>query len=485
VFAQPGPRASVSVVDVTVVGGGIIGLATALALLKHPARPRVALIEAEASTSGGDAPFTPSLLPYGGRATGAGQGYLWLAHRDPASPLWGAAVASKALWAEWVGEEEGGAWMAGAEHRATGSLLLAPSTGGAGACAARAARLAAVGVACTPLSSAELAALEPALAGFPPGGGALLTHGDAQIDGRGAARALLDACRRVGRDGGRWVERVGAPVTGIKAGSASTSTSVTLADGSCLVAERGVVIAAGAWSGRLVAAALARTDPAAAAAWAAALAPRRGHLLVLRPPPAMPALRHGMMEAGYTRHYSGGGGGEEPAEGAVSLAGLDLAAADEEWGVVFTAAPDASGTSLLIGSSREDADEFTGSAPCPAAVRAVLVRAAAFLPGLREGGWLEAAVAATSTPGGDALRVGLRPAMVGVRPHAPPPPPAIGCVAPGLFIAAGHEGSGLTLAPATGRLVAGLVMEGEGGGVDAGWAREVDPRRVGGEARFK
>lgn len=127
--------ASTPAVDVAIVGGGIIGLATALALLRHPARPRVALIEAESSTAGGgsDTPTPHPPLPFGGRATGAGQGYLWLAHRDPASPLWGAAVASKALWVEWVGgvggggggggdAGTGGAW-AGAQHRATGSLL--------------------------------------------------------------------------------------------------------------------------------------------------------------------------------------------------------------------------------------------------------------------------------------------------------------------------------------------------------------------------
>jgi len=468
-------------VDVAVVGGGILGLAVARALLAHPGRPTVALVEAEATTAGGGGKTAaaPPPLPYGGRATGAGQGYLWLAHRDPASPLWAAAAASKALWAEWAdggGEGEASAW-APVEHRTTGSLLLAPSAGGEEACAARAARLAAAGVPARALSAAELAVCEPALARFPPGGGALLTPGDAQMNGRGGAAALLAACRRVG-EGGRWVELTGAPVAAFDGCGEGGAVSLTLADGTGVRASRGIVVAAGAWSGGLVAAALARSDPAAAATWAGALAPRRGHLLVLPPPPAMPGLRHGMMEAGYTRHYSGGGGGGE-GDG-VDLPGLDPAAA-AAWGVVFTAATagDGPGAALLIGSSREDSDAFTGSTPCPAAVRAMLGRAAAFLPGLRAAeGWMEAAARAAADP--EALRVGLRPAMLGRGGPggAPPPPPAVGKVASGLFVAAGHEGSGLTLAPASGRLVAGLVLDGAAGEEDAGWAGAVDPGKV-------
>ena len=38
-------------------------------------------------------------------------------------------------------------------------------------------------------------------------------------------------------------------------------------------------------------------------AWADAVAPRRGHLLELQPPPAMPPLTRGVMEAAYTKHY--------------------------------------------------------------------------------------------------------------------------------------------------------------------------------------
>ena len=62
-------------------------------------------------------------------------------------------------------------------------------------------------------------------------------------------------------------------------------------------------------------------------------------------------------------------------------------------------------------------------------------------------------------------------------------PAAVGAVpgAEGLFVAAGHEGSGLLLAPATARLLVRAVLKEEGGGRDAAIhaaADAVSPRRV-------
>ena len=99
----------------------------------------------------------------------------------------------------------------------------------------------------------------------------------------------------------------------------------------------------------------------------------------------------------------------------------------------------------------------------PSAVALILERARLFLPALPD------ASAAT-------VRVGLRPACAaGV--------PAVGAVpgAEGLFVAAGHEGSGLLLAPATARLLVRAVLKEEGGGRDAAIhaaADAVSPQRV-------
>jgi glycine/D-amino acid oxidase-like deaminating enzyme len=79
------PTSSDVEVDMCVLGAGIIGLCTSLALLRADPQLRVALVDAAQPCAG---------------ATGAGQGYLWLAHRDPASPAWQLAVRSKQLWQE-------------------------------------------------------------------------------------------------------------------------------------------------------------------------------------------------------------------------------------------------------------------------------------------------------------------------------------------------------------------------------------------------
>jgi len=61
-----------------------------------------------------------------------------------------------------------------------------------------------------------------------------------------------------------------------------------------IVASSGVVIAAGAWSGPLLAESLGEE------VWRTALQPRKGHLLEIQPPNGQPGIRHGLMEMGYT-----------------------------------------------------------------------------------------------------------------------------------------------------------------------------------------
>ena len=60
-------------------------------------------------------------------------------------------------------------------------------------------------------------------------------------------------------------------------------------------ARQGVVLAAGAWTGQLLDAALA-VQPT----WGPLFRPRKGHLLELQPPAGMPRLQHGLMEISYT-----------------------------------------------------------------------------------------------------------------------------------------------------------------------------------------
>eukprot|EP00955_Chlamydomonas_euryale_P103678 365513-Chlamydomonas_euryale.AAC.8 len=76
---------------------------------------------------------------------------------------------------------------------------------------------------------------------------------------------------------------------------AGAAAAVTVDGGCCVRARLGAVVASGVWSGQLLAEATGQP------LWARSLAPRRGHLLELDPPPGMPHLTHGVMEMSYTK----------------------------------------------------------------------------------------------------------------------------------------------------------------------------------------
>lgn len=111
--------------------------------------------------------------------------------------------------------------------------------------------------------------------------------------------------------------------------------------------RQATIVAAGVWSGQLLAAATGQP------AWQAALQPRRGHLLELQPPAGMPGVVRGLMELSYTSHYSsagshvaatsGGGAGGQSGT-AAETSSLQRQAVD----ITFTATTSASG-SLLVG----------------------------------------------------------------------------------------------------------------------------------------
>lgn len=145
--------------------------------------------------------------------------------------------------------------------------------------------------------------------------------------------------------------------------------------------------------------------------------PRRGHLVITDRHPGF--LRHQVIEVGYGAH---------PAAGST---------------VAFNVQPRTTGQ-LLIGSSREHVGwDPTVSSPV---LTRMLRRAREYLP--RLGGLC-------------ALR-----SWVGFRPATPDGLPLIGEWEPGLLVAAGHEGLGVTTSLGTARMVADLVQ---------GREAEVDP----------
>ena len=156
--------------------------------------------------------------------------------------------------------------------------------------------------------------------------------------------------------------------------------------------------------------------------------PRRGHLVITDRYPGY--LGHQVIELGY----------------------LEEAHAFDRDSVAFNVQPRKTGQ-LLIGSSRE----LVGWDPAVnAGVRSrMLRRAAEFLPGL---------------PALRALRT-----WTGFRPATPDGLPLVGEWEPGLLVAAGHEGLGVTNALGTARIIADLAR-GRSPAVDPA---AFDPRRVG------
>ncbi len=180
----------------------------------------------------------------------------------------------------------------------------------------------------------------------------------------------------------------------------------------------------GAWSeADLVVVAAAAASPQLVPALP--IEPRRGHLVITDRYPGV--LRHQVIELAYHAH----------------------AAAGES--VAFNVQPRRTGQ-LLVGSSRE----LVGWDPTiNASLRArMLRRAHEYLPGI-------SALHAVRT-------------WVGFRPATPDGLPLIGEWEPGLFVAAGHEGLGVTTALGSGQLVADLAL----GRTPALDPAPFDPRRL-------
>jgi len=144
--------------------------------------------------------------------------------------------------------------------------------------------------------------------------------------------------------------------------------------------------------------------------------PRKGHLVITDRYPGF--CRHQLVELGYLKS-------------AHSLASPGPS-------VAFNVQPRATGQ-ILVGSSREFAG-FDGRVQ-PDVVARMVRRAVEFLPGL--------------------ARLSALRTWTGFRPSTPDRLPLIGRwlvdEEPGPWIAAGHEGLGITTAPATGELLAALV----------------------------
>jgi D-hydroxyproline dehydrogenase subunit beta len=281
------------------------------------------------------------------------------------------------------------------EYRRTGSLAVVEDPAGMEAMAAMISRLGAWGLECHLLDSAGLAEAEPALA--PGMAGGAYFPGDGQVNPLYTTQALAKAARERGA-----VIQTGAEVTAVEVSHGRVAAVHTAAE---RIPAGAVVIAAGAWSGSLGQMAGVHLP----------IQPRKGTLVVTAPVPENMLRCKVILSAGYMDSIKSGGGG------------LAVAANIQQ----------VKNGNLLLGSSRQFAG-FDLRAD-PAAAGEIVSRCLRFVPGL-----------ANQT----AIRI-----WSGLRPYTPDLLPVIGPVSAvgGLYVAAGHEGIGITEGPVTGLLISQMI----------------------------
>ncbi len=285
------------------------------------------------------------------------------------------------------------------EYARTGTVLLAESEEGVAVARERAAAMDAAGVRAEVLDGPGLNSLEPNLA--PDLAGGAFFPDDAQVDPRRATLALLAAAQKQGLTLHTHSEVIAIRRAG--KGKGRVSQVVTRLGE---IATETVVCATGAWS----------NDVARLVGIETPIRPRKGHILVTAKAPGL--VQHPLLEGGYA---------------------ATVQSASEGLEVAFVAEMTASGT-LLLGSSRQ----FVGYDRCVSrpVMEAIAARAARFLPVLARS------------------KVKVIRSYAGLRPWSADHRPLIGPVeaVPGFYLAAGHEGAGIGLAPVTGRLIADWII---------------------------
>lgn len=285
----------------------------------------------------------------------------------------------------------------GFELERKGGLVVAGAADAHEALLGFAAGQRAAGVEARPVAAAELGELEPQLA---PSAGGVFYPEDMQLQPIRATAALLADARRRGAK-----VLTGAAVTGFARAGDGTLAAVETAAGP--IATPVVVNAAGVRSAAVAKLAGSRLE----------VRPRRGYVLVTEPLPRL--IAHKVYAASYVADIAG-------------------AADSLQVSTVIEGTP---AGPILIGSSRElvGFDER----PHVAAWRRIAAAALELFPGLR--------------------RVRVIRIYHGFRPFPPDGLPLIGRDprVPGLWHAAGHEGAGIGLAPATGALIAAGVLGGD------------------------
>lgn len=336
--------------------------------------------------------------PIAGATSGSCMGHLMVTPDDATE--YALSATSVRLWRE-LAERHADEPGSGFDYNPTGALYLADDPADVELFGVLQRQFAAVGETAEILDGRQLRALEPGLAADLPGG--LFYGGDGVVLPMLACGVML---REAMRQHGNVVVRPACAVTGFRRDGDAIAAVETVRGP---IATRTVVNAAGVWAPELGDRLGQPRLP---------IYPRAGNLAITGH--HVTPIRTQLLEIGYIRFAHG-------------AAQVDPTRADDAGGHAVNMQPQRNG-GCLIGSTRQ----FRGMDRTldRALLHRSLLRARRYAPGL-------AAAPIVRT------WVGLRPYSVDKHPLIGPWPPV-----PGLWIAGGHEGLGITLAPVTGLLLA-------------------------------
>ncbi|KAM0947189.1 putative FAD dependent oxidoreductase, FAD/NAD(P)-binding domain superfamily [Dioscorea sansibarensis] len=400
--------------DVVVVGAGIIGLTIARQLLLS-SDLSVAVVDAAVPCSG---------------ATGAGQGYVWMAAKTPGSAVWELGLRSKQLWeemAEGLGRDgEDPLDILG--WKRTGSLVIGRTSEELAMLKERVRLFSQAGLRAEYWSSTSLLSEEPALE-VGKESGALFLPDDCQIDASRAVDFILKVNRGFA-SAGRYAEFYNNPAIRLLRSDRNGEVEAVETSHNILYGKKAIVIAAGAWSGSLMRSLVVNSQ----ALPDVPVKPRKGHLLVLENYNKI-HLNHGLMEAGYANHLVT----------KIPNTFLVSETIDEHClsSISMTATLDMRGN-LVLGSSRQFIG--FGTELVESTVQRIWDRAGEFFPSLR--------VLSHDINQYKEIRIGLRPYMPDGKPIIGPFPGL-----PKVLLATGHEGSGLSMALGTAEMISDMILE--------------------------
>ncbi|KAL1309089.1 uncharacterized protein [Arachis hypogaea] len=347
-----------------------------------------------------------------------------MAHKTPGSDIWDLTWRSHQLWkmlAESL-KEQGLNPTVELGWKKTGSLLVGRTKAQLDMLKGRVKQLNEAGLKAEYLCNSDLSELEPDLFVDKDSAGAFLPD-DCQLDAY-LTVSYIEKVNRSFASKGRYAEFYNEPVKRFIRSNSNGEVKAIETLSHTLHSKKGIIVAAGCWTGCLIQDSFRN--------WGMELdvpvRPRKGHLLVLQNFDYL-QLNHGLMEAGYVDHPT--------------LSDIESSEDGRSLSVSMTATVDAAGN-LLIGSSRE----FVGFSTelDESVVRYIWKRVAEFFPKLE-------LLSLSDLSANRKVRIGLRPYM-------PDGKPMIGPV-PGLsnvYLAAGHEGGGLSMALGTAEMVADTVL---------------------------